>query len=154
MAFELDVILLIAVLAICLMAGVLVYRYLEIRKRVFSLEKNQSILQSDMRAMVSAAVGLGERVRELEHRLRGVSERQEQQELCEPASQSYHQARKLAQRGMEADELSEIYGLTRGEAELISMLNKMEAGNVSRDCSTTVTIQHSMKQAGNCSAHP
>ncbi len=90
-------------------------------------EANERVLQADMRALATTAVGVGERVRELELRLRNVEQRQEQQELNEPASHSYNHAKKLAQRGADTEELVDIYGLTQGEAELISTLNRAGA---------------------------
>ncbi len=121
-----EIVALIAIAVSLLALGVAAYLYLQGRRWMLEAEANQRVLQADMRALATSAVGVGERVRELEQRLRQLADRQEQQALSEPASQSYQQARKLAQRGADTEELVEIYGLTQGEAELIAMLNRME----------------------------
>ncbi len=126
---EMMAILSIVALVVALVAlGIAAYLYLQGKRWMLEAEANQRVLQADMRALATSAVGVGERVRELEQRLRQLADRQEQQALSEPASQSYQQARKLAQRGADTEELVEIYGLTQGEAELIAMLNRMEQG--------------------------
>ncbi len=121
-----EIISIVALVVSLLALGVAVYLYLQSRRWMVEAEANQRVLQADMRALANSAVGVGERVRELEQRVRQLADRQEQQVLNEPASQSYQQARKLAQRGADTEELVEIYGLTQGEAELIAMLNRME----------------------------
>ncbi len=121
-----EIISIVALVVSLLALGVAVYLYLQSRRWMVEVEANQRVLQADMRALANSAVGVGERVRELEQRVRQLADRQEQQVLNEPASQSYQQARKLAQRGADTEELVEIYGLTQGEAELIAMLNRME----------------------------
>jgi Flp pilus assembly protein TadB len=84
-------------------------------------------LQADMRALVSAAIGVGERVHRIEKSLKEVSHRQQEQiDHTDPGAQAYQQAIKMAQKGASAEELIEICGLTRGEADLIAMLHRME----------------------------
>ncbi len=121
-----EIIGIVAVVASLVAIGAAAFIYYQNRRWMVQTEASQRVLQADMRALATAAVGVGERVRELELRLRSVAERQDQQELNEPASQSYQHAKQLAQRGADMDELVDVYGLTQGEAELISMLNHME----------------------------
>ena len=121
-----EIIVVVAVVASLLAIAIAGYIYYQGRHWMLRVEASQRVLQADMRALATAAVGVGERVRDLEQRLRNVAERQEQQELNEPSSQSYQHAKKLAQRGADMDELVDVYGLTQGEAELISMLHRME----------------------------
>ena len=84
-------------------------------------------LQADMRALVSAAIGVGERVHRIEKSLKEVSHRQQEQiDQTDPGAQAYQQAIKMAQKGASAEELIEICGLTRGEADLIAMLHRMD----------------------------
>ncbi|MBD3669941.1 MAG: DUF2802 domain-containing protein [Gammaproteobacteria bacterium] len=102
----------------------LVWRLQRLRRRH---DEQVQALQSDMRALVSAAIGVGERVHRIEKSLREVSHRQEQQlDQTDPGGQTYQQAIKMAQKGAAAEELIEICGLTRGEADLIAMLHRME----------------------------
>ena len=130
---ELMAIVAVVAMVTALMAlGAAIYLYLHGRRWMLEAEATRRVLEADMRALATSAVGVGERVRDLEQRLRQLADRQEQQALSEPASQPYQQARKLAQRGVDTEELVEIYGLTQGEAELIAMLNRMEQGAEAR----------------------
>jgi hypothetical protein len=110
--------LLLAVIAI-----VLAYR---LRQGLRRSRAQQDALQADLRALVSAAIGVGERVHRIEKSLKEVSHRQEQIDQTDPGAQAYQQAIKMAQKGASAEELIEICGLTRGEADLIAMLHRME----------------------------
>jgi len=89
-------------------------------------------LQNDLRALCNAAVGMGERVNQMERRLRQLSERQEalglrQEQLNQedPEARSYSQAIKLAHKGAGVDDLIEVCGLSRGEAELVAMMHRL-----------------------------
>ncbi len=90
------------------------------------------ILQNDLRALCNAAVGMGDRVNQLERRLRQLSERQEalglrqeQFDQEDPEVRSYSQAIKMAHKGAPVDDLIEVCGLSRGEAELVAMMHRL-----------------------------
>ncbi len=123
-----EIVAVVAIVASVSACGLAGYLFYQARCWALQAEAERRVLQGDMRALAAAASGMGERVRDLEQRLHTLSRRQEQQELSEPGGQSYQQARKLAQRGADPEELIDIYGLTHGEAELISMLHRMEKG--------------------------
>ena len=57
---------------------------------------------------------------------RNLAQRQDQVDLYDAANQPYEQAIRLAQRGMEKDELVEVCGLSEGEADLINMLHRLD----------------------------
>lgn len=117
------------VLAVLLALGlvvVLLIGLLRTRQGLRQTRQQQEALQADLRALVSAAIGVGERVHRIEKSLREVSHRQEQIDQTDPGAQAYQQAIKMAQKGSSAEELIEICGLTRGEADLIAMLHRME----------------------------
>lgn len=89
-------------------------------------------LQNDMRALCNAAVGMGDRVNQMERRLRQLSERQEalglrQDQLNQedPEARTYSQAIKMAHKGAGVDDLIEVCGLSRGEAELVAMMHRL-----------------------------
>lgn len=89
-------------------------------------------LQNDLRALCNAAVGMGDRVNQMERRLRQVAERQEalglrQDQLNQedPEARSYTQAIKMAHKGAAVDDLIEVCGLSRGEAELVAMMHRL-----------------------------
>ena len=85
-------------------------------------------LRDDLGALCSGAVGVSERVARIEQRLQRVSERQEQMESSTPESQPYDKAVELARKGATADELVAKCGLTKGEADLVVMMHRMDAG--------------------------
>jgi TolA-binding protein len=96
-------------------------------------EQALQTLQRDLRALCNAAVNVGERLNRAERRLQQLTERQEElgvrQEQMgrgEGADQSYQQAIKLAHKGAGVDELIDVCGLTRGEAELIAMMHRLD----------------------------
>lgn len=111
---------------VLLMGALLALSLLKLRV-VRQLQARQTeVLKSDMRALVSAAIGVGERVHRIEKSLKEVSHRQEVIDQTDPGAQAYQQAIKMAQKGSSIEELIDICGLTRGEAELIAMLHRME----------------------------
>lgn len=79
-------------------------------------------LQNDLRALCAGAVGVGEHVERIEQQVRRLTERQDQLDLRDPATQSYRHAIKLAQKGASVEELMSASGLVRGEAELLMRL--------------------------------
>lgn len=90
-------------------------------------------VQSDVRSLCNAAVSVGQRLALAEQRLRQVAQRQDelglrQEHHDDPDARSYDQAAKLLRKGAGVDELMEICGLSRGEAELLTMMNRLEGG--------------------------
>jgi Flp pilus assembly protein TadB len=115
----------LALMAVVL-AVIAIFLGLKFRQGQRQSQEQVNNLQADMRALVSAAIGVGERVHRIEKSLKEVSHRQEQIDQTDPGAQAYQQAIKMAQKGASAEELIEICGLTRGEADLIAMLHRME----------------------------
>ena len=83
-------------------------------------------IQNDVRALTTAAVSMGERVLEIERRQRRLAERQDQLDIYESANQPYEQAIRMAQSGTTIDELVNMCGLSRNEAELIHMMHRFD----------------------------
>lgn len=90
-------------------------------------------VQNDMRALCSAAVAVGERMNRFERSQRQLLERQNelgqrQERLGKEDTEefSFAQAVKMAQKGASVDDLVEICGLTRGEAELVAMMHRLD----------------------------
>jgi hypothetical protein len=116
-----------AALAVIAILAVVVLQRMAARQAVIL-----RMLQNDMRALCNAAVGMGDRVNQMERRLRQLSERQEalglrQDQLNQedPEARSYTQAIKLAHKGAGVDDLIEVCGLSRGEAELVAMMHRL-----------------------------
>lgn len=104
----------------------------ERRERGRQAEMLQSI-QRDLRALCNSAVTVGERINRAERRVQQLAERQEELGLRQdqidqedPEGRAYAQAVKMAQKGAAAEELMEVCGLTRGEAELIAMMHRLD----------------------------
>ncbi len=93
------------------------------------LEKQQDslrTLQTDVAAMCSGTVQLGEHLAQQEQRLQTLSRRQDDLELHEPSGDNYRHAARLMGKGVELEEVMEDCGLARGEAELLVLAQKLE----------------------------
>ncbi len=131
---ELMPVLLLAVwaLVILLVFGV-VMLFLQLRHGRTEQGDAIATVQKDLRALCNAAVQVGERLNRLEQELKGVQRRQQELgsrqdklDLAEPEARTFEQAVKLVRKGASVEELMEICGLSRGEAELIAMMHRME----------------------------
>ena len=80
-------------------------------------------MQTDLNAMCSGAVGIGEHLARLDERIRGVAQRQDELETQEAPERSYKYAIKMLRNGANLDQIIADCGIPRGEAELL-MLNK------------------------------
>ena len=83
--------------------------------------------RDDLSAVISAALGVGQRVESLEEKVRRQTERIEQRDLSEPLQQSYRQAMLLIDSGADIPTLVERCGVTRGEAELLENMYRAES---------------------------
>ncbi len=89
----------------------------ELYRRIQSLEQ-------EMGALCSASVGAGEHVVKLEQQVRRMTERQDQLELRAASERPYSQANQLVNKGADTEDLMDSCGLTRGEAELLVMMQR------------------------------
>ena len=99
-------------------------------------------LQRDLRALANAAVGVGGRVLEIERHQRKapvIIPKYEQQpvvayntptsqvEYCNSSSnQPYEQAIRMAQTGANIDDIVNVCGLSKSEAELVTMMHRLD----------------------------
>lgn len=128
----------VALLALMLLAGLIVMTTLFVMYKRMQKQRNQQQLalqsaQNDLRALCNAAVTMGRQVKRLQKRLESVSlqqneldARQIQIDQADPDEQSYQHAIKLAQKGANTEDLIEVCGLSRGEADLINMMHRLE----------------------------
>ena len=121
--------LLVSVVALLMVTVALISATRQRRRQAEMMES----LRSDLRALCTAAVTVGQRVNRLERGVTEVSKRQEelgirqdQMAQWEPEEHSFQHAIKLANRGASVDELIEVCGLPQGEAELIAMMHRLE----------------------------
>ncbi|MDH5444587.1 MAG: DUF2802 domain-containing protein [Gammaproteobacteria bacterium] len=83
-------------------------------------------IQHDIRAITAAAIGVGERVLELERRQRRLSEKQEQYDSYDPANRTYEQAIHMVKNGASAKELMEMCEISESEAELMALMHRLD----------------------------
>ena len=113
-------------------------------KRQRRLQQQQSLsmqsLQRDLRALANAAVGVGGRVLEIERNQRkrptvvSSQERPSVQpsvtttavEHYSPSNQPYEQAIHMAQTGASIDDIVNVCGLSKSEADLVSMMHRLD----------------------------
>jgi len=88
------------------------------------LRERVHLLEQELGALCSASVGAGGHLVRLEQQVRRVVERQDQLEMRAGAERPYSQASELVSRGADIDELMQTCGLTRGEAELLVMMQR------------------------------
>ncbi len=121
----------VAVLVVLAMALWLALRAL---RRAEQLEQRQAQLEAGLaearealeRAETAAREAAAENERreaEIDARLAGIEEQQEQLRLLDQGSGGYGQAIRLAQQGASAEDLARDCGLNRGEAELLVSLH-------------------------------
>ena len=84
--------------------------------------------KNDVKALFDAVGGQGKRIMNLERRIKGLQEAQEQFTLKEPSHQTYQHALRLIKSGESLEQVAESSGLSRGEIELLSLLRKVEDG--------------------------
>lgn len=80
-------------------------------------------MQSDLNAMCSGAVGIGEHLAKLDERSGRLAQRVDALETQETPERSYRHAIKMLRSGANLDQIMSDCGLARGEAELL-MLNR------------------------------
>lgn len=89
-------------------------------------------LRNETHAMGSGAIGVGQRLVEVEKRLNHTVERQQEIEQRDPGALPYNYAVRLVEMGASADDLVKNCGLARAEAELITLVHR-EVRNVSEE---------------------
>lgn len=80
-------------------------------------------LRNETHAMGSGAIGVGQRLVEVEKRLNSTVERQMEFEQRDPGSLPYAYAVRLVEMGATAEDLINDCGLARVEAELITLVH-------------------------------
>ena len=122
----------ILIIAVIIMISLIIL-VMRIKDSLQQQVQSQAAMQSDLRALCNAAVQVGERVNRIEGGLKALQQRQQelgvrQDHLVQSESQevSFEQAIKMARKGSSVEELMEICSLSRGEAELISMMHRLD----------------------------
>jgi hypothetical protein len=108
--------------------GVVVTLFLVLRqsRQLRQQRKDNRDLRQQMRALTSAALGMGERVLEMERRQKHLAERQDQVDIYESANQPYEQAIRMSQHGASISELVNDCGVSENEAHLIDLMSRLD----------------------------
>jgi Protein of unknown function (DUF2802) len=88
------------------------------QERCLSVEVSLAAIRREMEHVASISVRTGRRVKRIENEYSGVADRVDQVELRGP-TQSFEQAIDSARRGADPVKLSQQFGLSRGEADLV-----------------------------------
>ncbi len=110
-------------------AGLLLFALLTLRQHLRQNNTSNALLkqtQNDLRALINASVGMGERMQKVERHQRRLGERQEQLDISDAANQPYEQAIRMVQNGSKTAELEQICGLSKSEAELINIMHRFD----------------------------
>jgi hypothetical protein len=93
-----------------------------VKARCVSMESSLAAVRREMELVASISTRTGRRLKSIEHDYSGVAERVELVELRGPA-QSFDQAIDSARRGTDPVKLAQQFGLSRGEADLVTRLH-------------------------------
>ncbi len=114
--------------ALIFSVGLLLLALLLLRRQQAQTHSNTDLLQctrNDLRALISASLGMGGRMLEVERRQRRLAERQEL-DIYDAANPPYEQAIRMVQSGSKTEELVDICGLSETEAELIKIMHRFD----------------------------
>jgi len=129
--------IILGLVTICVMNLVLVSRaQLKLRQqKVKSHSQKRRIhdLEEDVRALYEASTTLGSKLHSLEHSSRVLKEQQEQLTLKEPNQQTYRNAIQAIHNGNTVNQVAESSGLSRGEVELLTLLQKINSNTSEKD---------------------
>jgi hypothetical protein len=92
------------------------------RARCVALEASFAAMRRELEVMASISLRTGRRVKRIEHEYSGVADRIESVELRGPA-QCFDQAIDSARRGTDSGRLTQQFGLSRVEADLVTRLH-------------------------------
>ncbi|HEY4444071.1 MAG TPA: DUF2802 domain-containing protein [Steroidobacteraceae bacterium] len=90
--------------------------------RCLMVESSLAAVRRELELMASISVKTGRRVKRIEQEYTGVADRVDQVEL-RVAAPSFDQAIDSARRGADPGKLTQQFGLSRGEADLVTRLH-------------------------------
>ncbi len=120
-----------------------------VREAVSTCEKDIKGAQNDVRALLVCSRGMANRVDKQQVQLQKIAQRQDKMEFQNPSRSHYGQASAMARKGANPDELMSYFGVSRGEAELIIHLNRLQRNVVVGGQKPTITVNPQAHQAVN-----
>jgi len=97
------------------------------RQRSLSYEHKLKLLNDDVSALFSGAVGVSGQLNKIEQKIKRVMERQDQLDSREPSGRALDHASRMVRQGATVEELIASCGLVRAEAELLMLLHRAQA---------------------------
>jgi hypothetical protein len=92
------------------------------RTRCLALESSLTAVRRELELVASISIKTGRRIKRVESEYSGVAERMERVELRSP-SRSFESAIDSARRGTDSGRLTQQFGLSRSEADLVWRLH-------------------------------
>jgi Protein of unknown function (DUF2802) len=113
-----------ATLAICALiaTAALSFSMRRWRKRCVAIESSLAAMRRELEVTASISLRTGRRVNRMEREYSGIAERVDSVELRGPA-QCFDQAIDFARRGSDPGKLTQQFGLSRAEADLVARLH-------------------------------
>ncbi|MDH5546481.1 MAG: DUF2802 domain-containing protein [Gammaproteobacteria bacterium] len=131
MLYEFNPILLglaaVAILALSNMAitAIFLKRLAEEKMKNAEIYKRMNELSWDVKGLYDSSKGVGKRLQLIERRMSKLEEAQDQLTLKDPSYQTYQHAIRMIRDGATVESVSETSGLSKGEIELLSLLQKI-----------------------------
>lgn len=97
---------------------------LRLKAQVRQTQALINVVRGEIKAMTSGSIGLGKRLKQVEHRLNLTVEKQQELENRDPTQLAYSQAARLMEMGADVDDLVKNCGIARPEAELMALLHR------------------------------
>jgi len=101
--------------------------------KIKKLQKELKQARNDLKALTTSSLGVGSRIIELERQIRAIKLQPQQPvqqttpvTMLEHSNQPYDHAAHLVQQGKDSDEIAKMCGISRNEAELIAMMQRLE----------------------------
>ena len=88
------------------------------------LKSELAELRRELHVVGSGAMGVGQRLMDVEKRVNQTAERQQEMQQKDVNSLPYQQASKLLEMGASVDDLVSSCGLARAEAELVALVHQ------------------------------
>ena len=137
-AYQLSVALLVLTALVVLLLGWLALLSLRLRGQRRQTQALINVVRGEIKAMTTGSIGMGKRLKSIEHRLNLTVEKQHELENRDPTQLAYNQAARLMEMGADVDDLVKNCGIGRPEAELMALLHReLEPGQ-----KTALTKQH------------
>ena len=115
---------LLVCLALAITQGAFLVR---MRRELNVQDKLLKDLRNDVAAMLLCARGIGERIQKHQKHLGNIARRQAELEFRGPDESQFRHAKILIQKGATIEELVKTCGISKGEAELLAHMRKLQS---------------------------